>query len=83
MRLESMANIAQVRYWMSLGIGSGDFLALYRWSSLTLLSDTVQAFVAFAGSSYTFGITIFLVVGWAVAGAWVAGNALWQIMIQV
>ena len=47
------------------------------------LSDSLQAFVAFAGSSYTFAITVFLVLGWAIAGAWVAGNPLWQITIQV
>lgn len=44
---------------------------------------SLQAFVAFAGSPYTFGITIMLIVGWAIAGAYVAGNALWQITIQV
>ena len=43
----------------------------------------LQAFVAFAGSSYTFGITIIFIVGWAIAGIFVAGNALWQITIQV
>ncbi|CAL5222302.1 g4644 [Coccomyxa viridis] len=41
-----------------------------------------KGFVAFAGSSYTFAITILLIVAWAVAGAWLATNALWQITIQ-
>ena len=47
-------------------------------------SDGVlQAFVAIAGSSYTFGITVFLVSAWGVAGAWFAGSQIWQIAMQV
>jgi len=44
---------------------------------------TLQSFVAFAGSSYTFGITVLLIIGWGVAGAFLAGNAIWQIAMQV
>lgn len=48
------------------------------------LSDNIlQNFVAITGSSFTFAATIVLIIGWGIAGIFVASNAIWQIAMQV
>ena len=48
------------------------------------LSDNIlQNFVAITGSSFTLAATVVLIIGWGIAGIFVASNAIWQIAMQV
>ena len=58
-------------------VQTGKPSAYYRASAFCL-----HNLAYFAGSSWTFGLVLLLIGGWAVAGIFLHGNEIWQIVMQ-